>query len=508
MNSASYSRLGYLRLKKETTAGTAVVPDTYIDIQAESIAVNFNDEQIGGIVGSRSMNLRKVPGKVGPFEGTIEMFVEPKTAGHFLCGVFGEDAHTTHEAGVIETSAFEPKNSVPAYTVEIGRAGCGHADRFFGVRFVGYALSIDGNKLKLTLTVSCQRVFTNARLTADKSSGTALLLDQTSGLVATDTLLILDRNAPGTTLAELTVGSVTDENTLVVSTISAALETGDICVIKAQAPIAGDYDLSKELIFAGGCEVLFGKGTDALQRLVARTNAESFDLTVENGYEAKWSAIGCDFVDRMPSAILMKSVGVSGTVGQFHITPELTDILRSGETIGMRIKFCGETLDDNSAVAATGRVKSDGAGYITVTADAAGEAGNDYAIRVVQGTDTLSASLNGKMITVTLDKDVADNTVALVASAINALTGVSAAETGAGNVTVADNLSKIHLSGGLDANAREALIIDLPNVAMSDFTPNLGADDTLMDDVPFTAQRSDEDEREIEVRLRNSVAAY
>lgn len=508
MNSASYSRRGYLRIKKESVAGTAVITDELIEILSEGIAVNWDMEQVGGVAGSRSKNLRTVPAKVGPFEGDIEILVESRRVGDILNGLLGEDAHVTKTAGVSELSTFEPKTTVPTYTLDVARAGLGYINRFFGVRFVKGVWSLNNNILKCTLTISAQRVFTNARLTAAKAAGTELLLDQTSGLIATDSLLVLDKDAPGTTLATLTVGSVTDENTLVVSTIGASLEIDDVAVIAAATIDDEDYDRSKELTFAGGAEAWFGKWPDATQRLIARTNLESFELTITNDYEPRWAATGADVVDRMPATIQMKGVSVSGKVSQFHTNPELTDILRSKSYVGMRVRFLGLTLEANVGVAATGALASDGVGTVTATADAVGEAGNDYAIRVVQGTGSLSAALSGKMITVTLDATPANNTVALVASAIAGLTGVTATSTGAGNVTTTTNPDKVIFAGGIDASAREMLEFDLPKVAFKPFTPNLGADDVIMDEVEFDAQRDEYDGREIRVRLRNNQAAY
>lgn len=506
MNSSSYSGRGYVRIKKESPAGTAVATDTLLEILSESIKINWDREQVGGIAASRSKNLRTVNGRV-PISGQIVMLVEPRTVGHVLCGLFGEDVHSTATAGVSELSVFQPKDTLPAYTVDIARAGLGYVNRFFGVRFVKANLSIDGNRLKLTLDVVAQRVFTNARVTLAASSGTTLKLDQTSGIVSGDSILVLDKDAPGTTLATLTAGAASDENTLAVSAIGASLEVGDIVVIAAATVDDEDYDRSRELTFVGGAAVYFGRCDDAIQRLAARTNCEGFSLDVENDHDVKFAGVGANVVDRMASTVLVNGVSVSGSLGQFHSTPELTDILRSREEVGVRVRFLGQELEANAAAAASASLASDAAGTVTATAEATGEAGNDYAIRVVQGTGALSATLSGKLVTVTLDSTPADNTVALVAAAIDALTGVSATSTGSGNVTATANPDKVGFAGGRDASEREMLEIDLPRVSFAPFTPNLG-DGAVMDDVDFTAQRDPDDGREIRVRLRNNVTSY
>src|SRR3990167_6766378 len=96
----SYSKLGYLALKKEGTAGTAVYPNAPIEILSESIKPNWDFSSVGEIAGRRSLNSRAVLNKVGPIEGDIEFYVEPNSFGHFLNACFGEDVVVTLAAGV------------------------------------------------------------------------------------------------------------------------------------------------------------------------------------------------------------------------------------------------------------------------------------------------------------------------------------------------------------------------------------------------------------------------
>lgn len=508
MNAGTYGKLGYAILKKESSAATAVYPDTPIEILSESIKVNWDFSSVSPIAGHRSQNRRPVKNRVGPFNGTIEMYVEPKTIGHVLCGLFGEDVHAVLAAGISEQSDFQPLTTLPSYTLDLKMAGKDYLTRYFGVRIAKVTFSLDDNKLKVAIDVTCQRAFTNARIITAASSGTALALDQSSGLTTSDTIQVLSAAAPDTVLATLTVSAIGSEQGITVSTIGASLAVDDIVVIKARTIDDEDYSLSNELIWSGGADVFVANGRDAMQGLGAKTNCESFELTVENMTEPRWAATGNDVVDRMPSAILLKGVEVTGKFSQFHVNPEFMDMLRQQEQVGLRFRFLGAQLQANSAVAATGVLESTGAGQVTVAVDSAGEDGNDYAIRVVQGTGTLSAAKSGKLITVTLDVDAADNAVALVASAIDALSGVSASSSSTGNVSTVDNPDKVEFSGGRDALEREMLRFDLPNVRLQPFGPNLGEDAVLQEDIEFTAYRDGDDGREIKTRLRNAVTAY
>lgn len=122
-----------------------------------------------------------------------------------------------------------------------------------------------------------------------------------------------------------------------------------------------------------------------------------------------------------------------------------------------------------TAQAATGSIGSGANGVITVTVDAAGAPGNLYTVRVVLGVGTsqpLAAALSVKAITVTLATDGADapddaaNTATLIAAAIDALTGVSAAASGTGATPISAAVSAVTFSGGRDAFTQSDLARD------------------------------------------------
>lgn len=111
-----------------------------------------------------------------------------------------------------------------------------------------------------------------------------------------------------------------------------------------------------------------------------------------------------------------------------------------------------------TAQAATGSIGSGANGVVTATVDAAGAAGNLFTIRSVLGVGNdvaLSAAINSGAITVTLGTDgagVADdtkNTATLVAAAVDALAGVTAAASGSG-ATPVPVTSAVTFSGGHD----------------------------------------------------------
>jgi len=507
-DATTYSKNSHMVFSKESSAGTTVYPAVFAEFLSETLANNWDKTPANTIRGNRSMNLRPVKNVVGPFSGTCTVLVEPKNIGYFLSGALGEATDSTLESALSYQHDFEVENTLASFTIDWPIAGENYVKRYIGSRFSEVAFDINENKLQATVTIMAQYLFQNARVTAAASSGTTLLVDQTTGITSSDTLIILDRDNPSTELAQLTVTSVDSETQLTVSTIGVSIGLKDIVVLKRQAPIRTDFDMGNELIFVGGADGYLSSGDHALQSLAAKSNIENFKLSIKNNLEGRWGAAGNKVVNRMPRAILAKGVTVTGTISHFHVNPQNIDFLRSNEKVGLRMEFLGDALASNSAAAASGVLESDGAGTVTTTVDTSGEAGNDYAIFVVQGTGALSVSLSGKLITVTLSSTASSNAVATVATAIAALSGVAATSSGSGNVTATDNPAKVFFSGGRDANEIEKLRFDLPDVRFDPFATNMSEDDLVNEEISFTAYRDAHDQREVSVRLRNSKADY
>ena len=87
-NFSPYSSFGYLALIKESTAGDAVTPDTFVGILSESIVPEFAITPVQTIAGERERNVRSIPDKI-EIGGDVEFYIEPKTIGHFLRALFG-----------------------------------------------------------------------------------------------------------------------------------------------------------------------------------------------------------------------------------------------------------------------------------------------------------------------------------------------------------------------------------------------------------------------------------
>jgi hypothetical protein len=119
-----------------------------------------------------------------------------------------------------------------------------------------------------------------------------------------------------------------------------------------------------------------------------------------------------------------------------------------------------EALTVGTTVAATAAIGAGADGTVTVTVDTAGAGGNAYTVEVVEGVGNnqpLAAAINGTAITVTLATDAgglpddAANTATLIAAAVHALTGVSAAASGTGNDPISAAEGPTSFTGGVSS---------------------------------------------------------
>lgn len=109
-----------------------------------------------------------------------------------------------------------------------------------------------------------------------------------------------------------------------------------------------------------------------------------------------------------------------------------------------------------NAVKASTTIGSGDNGVVTIKSDLVGTEGNSFTITVSDaGTSgcAMSATINGKDITVVLGKtsstlDPTKNTATLIATAINALDGVSATKSGTGADSIVTAVAKKNLAGG------------------------------------------------------------
>jgi hypothetical protein len=332
-----------------------------------------------------------------------------------------------------------------------------------------------------------------------------LVVDQTSGLTTDDVVRILrsDTHAVRDTACVSAIGS---ELALTLGeAATASLE--DVVVIQKSTPI---YTQSAEMTLIGGGTFKRRAGNEIANPIdnTNTKNCEDFTITFLNELEARYTAKGCNLADRFPNSIRVKGFTANGNNVGIYTNSEQLDDVRSGEQVAMRYQFCGEEIDTNSAVAAYSHIGTSN-GQINFTASTAGEASNDINVAIIKNTaDSLVASITGNNVLVKLAMTTTtSNTAILVASAVNALTGIGAVHggTGADEITAR---SKFNLSGGRDANEKEQLMIDLNDVRYEPYTPNNNENDLIEENVSWNAYFDKTDSRTAKITLRNSIASY
>ena len=516
-NTNAYSKRGYLALKKESTAGTAIKPDTYIELLEENIKVSYNNQPIDSIAGVRSNRIRTVNDKI-TVEGSITVYADANTIGYFLECCFGDATTTTLTAATAFQHVFTPANALVTYTFDVKKAANDFVYRYAGVRINRMQFSQVDNKIQVTIDIVAQKAFTSARATSAPNSGTALSVDQTSCLTTSDSIIIKDKADHTTEISEHTVTTVTDELTLVVSTISSQIDLLDIITIKASTPT---YDLGKNMTWIGGADYLIGSTDPYPVDNTAAVDVDDFSCEFTNDLDVRHSAVGVNHIDRYPTNILLKSFGATGSFTKFMESIGYLEDLRNSQKIGTRLRIEGDTIEANSVQAATVAFGTPGGadGVVTVTASTAGRAAEDYNIKQsVNDTDDLAAAFNptgSKNIKLELASTTGSkNTATLVAAAINGLTGVGAAASGTGatefTIAAADKINLGDTTEGRDASENESLQISFHQTKYDVFGQDVTADDIINEEINFIAEHGEEDaDNEMcRIVLRNGVTSY
>ena len=514
-NYSPYANFGYVSLIKESVEGTPITPTNFLRITAESVVPDFAISPVQEIAGSRERNIRSIADKV-EIGGDIEFFVESKMIGHFLRSLFGAPITQTLTAAVAFRHTFEVTNTPLTYTIDIAPADAPWTHRFFGAFVNKIAIEPDENKIKCTASIAPRKAFISARVTTDVNSGTTLLVDQTAGLTNSDTIIVIQKEDGFTTIQELAITTVDSDTQLTVATISTTIDADDIVVIKRAV---ATYDQDKVFTWLGGAQISTGDDIDN----TTVVSKESFTVEYLNETEARFFG-GKEESARFAGDVLTKGFSANGQLTKFYDDELNLAKLRQNEKFGARVELCGETaIEANSAIQAK-TFWGTGNGF-EVESTAAGKAGNDFNVTfAINTSDVLAASILGNNITILLaDTTASNNTGTLIASAVNALSGVDSAAEGAGTEQFTAAITSGNLgdtiSGataavvGRDASEVPYLQMDSAAATLDAYFPSASEDDILVEEAPFTSYQDVESgtgqkEWSVKLRLVNDVSAY
>ncbi len=237
-----------------------------------------------------------------------------------------------------------PQNSLQTYTVQLNFADI--AVRYMGCRFNAMdSVGQSDNILTADVKMICQQEFREAKVTAITASGSGsktITVDQTLGLVATDTIKLyrtgsgfLDFSA--STVKTHAVGAVVSTTTFTVTNLQSSIAVGDLILLAPQTP---SYTVGNEMPWIGGT---FGQMGDTTPTLIT-SNMEDFTFTVDNMFEERHAATGNLPKDRFPSAIIQKGLTAKGSFKMYYQNEDFYKLLRLNTKQAFRIRAVGDLI--------------------------------------------------------------------------------------------------------------------------------------------------------------------
>jgi len=254
---------------------------------------------------------------------------------------------TKYDAQAIGHQYLVPQDDLnTTYTVEIGFDN--EAFRYTGVRFAEMNFSIDNNQLIAEAMVMARSAFKMGRVTAVTSSGAGaktITLDQTTGLIATDTIKAF---RPGTGFLDFsaasvkthTVGTVASETSITITNLQTALAVGDLIVL---APQTTAYTGEREFTWAGGAYARVGNSITAALTST-NDNIEEWETGVVNTLEYRHAANGTNLVNRFPAKVFTAGCEAAGKITKTYVDMTMTDRLRSERKVALQVLFEADAL--------------------------------------------------------------------------------------------------------------------------------------------------------------------
>jgi len=224
--------VGYAAIKKESSAGTPVTPDTYTPYYKQSLMTDLHLMTDTPVYGNRFKNYQHLQA-TRSHGGQITVMAEPDTAARWLdmlfnkSGTSGSDPYT-HTFGLSNTT--DPNS----YTLDISLGS--QVERFWGVQASNINIAWEDEKMQFEIDVAGLGSFIGREVASVATLAVTLKTDYdpepTKGLVAGD--LIQFQLANGTTL-NTTVTSV-DSATVVTVGSATGVAGGDMVVLRPATP--------------------------------------------------------------------------------------------------------------------------------------------------------------------------------------------------------------------------------------------------------------------------------
>lgn len=254
-------------------------------------------------------------------------------------------------AGTVYGHQFKaPQTTLPTFTVEVGYDDM--AFRFTGVRFPAInSLTQEDNILTAELAMFARAEYKHATIMGAVASGAGtktILLDQTLGLVATDTVKIwrpstqsfIDFASSG--VKTHTIGTVVPNTSITVTNLQVNIVAGDLLVLGPRTP---SYSTAKEMAWIGGSVARVG---DTMVSTVAASpnlaQIESFELAVTNEVEGRHAALASGIAGRFPAKNHLKGFMGNGTLRRAYLDQNFLNRLRNTTKTSLQVAHTSDQI--------------------------------------------------------------------------------------------------------------------------------------------------------------------
>ena len=307
---------GYFAMKKETTKGTAVIPNVFVPLYDDAFLTDTALDEDNPIIGNKFARYQSFLG-MRSHQGEATLLAEPNTAAHLLNMILtkGSDSGTdpyTHPFTL--DTASDPKS----YTIEIQKGNV--VERYMGAEISELDIDFDKNKMVFKPKFSALKSFIVREVASVAGLGPYTVTlktnydpSPTDGLVVGDIIAV--RLAAGTVINAI-IATIPNGVTFTCVADVSTIADGDLVYLRAQTP---SYSLRAPFMWAL-TEFRFGaNATAALSATQTR---------IEQG--SKWKLIhkfeedkGAQRSGSFDPAALVRTLGdVEIDVKKFFDTPE------------------------------------------------------------------------------------------------------------------------------------------------------------------------------------------
>jgi len=228
------SNLGYGAIIRETTPGTARIPNVFLPLLKDnvSLAANLNEDK--GITGNRAARYGIYQG-MRQYTGTLDLIAEPNTLGYFLDAMLLRGT----ESGAGPYTHPYTLGEGDSLTLDLLKGTVVH--RYFGVKVHSLTPTVADNLINISIGIEALGEFASRDISATPvGSGpytitlsTSFTPTPTKGLVVGDVMTLY--KADGTTV-DFTVATIPSDTTITTVVDVTSGLAGDQIAIRAQTP--------------------------------------------------------------------------------------------------------------------------------------------------------------------------------------------------------------------------------------------------------------------------------